>query len=208
MSQVEAGIVLTGAAILDHSVNGRSHRRPDYPPGNRSEQPRVAPHNTYRCRGEDAWVAIACMSDAEWVALVRAIGEPAWASAAEFAEMEARYQNQDALDARIEEWTAQRDRYEIMAVLQAAGVRCGVVQHAGDKFERDPQLQARGFFVRATHPEIGEAPFEAPVPRLSRTPGVVRTASPVLGADTEVVLAEFGYNGEEILRLSEDGVFS
>jgi crotonobetainyl-CoA:carnitine CoA-transferase CaiB-like acyl-CoA transferase len=208
MSQVEAGIVLTGAAIPDFVVNGRSYRRLDYPPGNRSEWPRVAPHNTYACQGEDAWVAIACLTDAEWRALVRAMGEPEWAKAPEFATMEARYANQDALDAQIGQWTGERERYAVMATLQSAGVRCGVVQHASDKVDLDEQLRARGFLVKATHPEIGEARFEAPVPRLSVTPGEVRSASPVLGADTNDVLAELGYSEDDVLSLMEQGVFS
>ena len=63
LSQVESGIALTGTAILDKTVNGRPYRREGNPPGNRSPHPRVAPHNTYRCEGEDQWCAITIFDD-------------------------------------------------------------------------------------------------------------------------------------------------
>src|SRR3990172_1006538 len=72
ISQVETGMVLTGPAILDATVNGRSWRRPGMPPGNRAWEPASAPHNTYPCAGEDRWIAIAVRNDAEWQAMARA----------------------------------------------------------------------------------------------------------------------------------------
>ena len=78
ISQVEAGIILGGPAVLDFTVNGRRWRRTGMPPGNRAWEPAVAPHNTYPCRGEDRWIAIAVTSDAEWQALIRAMDEPEW----------------------------------------------------------------------------------------------------------------------------------
>src|SRR5690606_33013821 len=49
----EAGMALLGPYFLDYQVNGRPTRRPGFPPGNHSEWPAVAPHNTYRCAGID-----------------------------------------------------------------------------------------------------------------------------------------------------------
>ena len=44
---------MVGTYMLDYQVNGRRTRRPDFPPGNRAVFPQVAPHNTYRCAGND-----------------------------------------------------------------------------------------------------------------------------------------------------------
>jgi crotonobetainyl-CoA:carnitine CoA-transferase CaiB-like acyl-CoA transferase len=52
LSQVETGMVLAGPALLDAAVNGRGYLASGGPAGNRSRHPRVAPHNTYRCRGD------------------------------------------------------------------------------------------------------------------------------------------------------------
>ena len=207
ISQVEAGIVLNGPAILDYTVNGRKWRREGMPPGNRAWEPRVAPHNAYPCAGDDRWVAIACMNDAEWEALVRAMDEPHWAREPKWDSNEGRLANQDELDERIGEWTSEFVDYEAMELLQAAGVRAGVVQKAGDRFERDPQLAARDWWHRLTHAEIGEADFDGVVPKLSLTPGALRTASPVLGSDTHAVLRDvLGMSEDEIIEHETSGV--
>ncbi|MGE5597721.1 MAG: CaiB/BaiF CoA transferase family protein [Hyphomicrobiales bacterium] len=199
ISQIEAGIVLNGPAVLDYTVNGRSWRREGMPPGNRAWQPAVAPHNTYPCRGEDRWIAIAVMNDAEWQAMVRAMDEPAWATDARFATNEGRLRHQDDLDACIAAWTAEQDDYEVMALLQAAGVRAGVCQKASDRFERDPQLAARDWWHQLPHPELGDCDYYGIVPKLERTPGALRTASPTIGQHTREVLLD-------VLSLSEQEI--
>lgn len=199
ISQVEGGIVLAGPAVLDATVNGRSWRRAGMPPGNHAWEPRVAPHNAYACAGEDRWVAIAVTNEAEWQAFVRAMDEPPWADDPRFATNEGRLANQDELDERIEAWTTEFDDYEAMEILQAAGIRAGVCQKASDRFERDPQLKARGWWHTVPHPELGDCDYDGVVPRLSATPGSVRTASPVIGADTQDVL-------RGVLGMSEDEI--
>ncbi|MGH2627843.1 MAG: CaiB/BaiF CoA transferase family protein, partial [Anaerolineales bacterium] len=190
ISQVEAGIILTGPAVLDATVNGRSWRREGHPPGNRAWEPHVAPHNTYACAGEDRWIAIAVMNDAEWLALVRAMDDPDWAHEKRFDTNEGRLANQDELDARIEAWTSELDDYEAMEILQAAGVRAGALQKAGDRFERDPQLASRDWWHILPHGEMGDSEFDGVTPKLSATPGTLRTSSPLLGQDTRGVLAD------------------
>ncbi len=207
ISQVEAGIVLNGPAVLDYTVNGRKWRREGMPPGNRAWEPAVAPHNTYPCAGNDRWLAVACMNDAEWQALVRAMDEPPWTFDVRFRSNESRIANQDELDERIGEWTSEFEDYEAMEILQAAGVRAGVYQKASDRFERDPQLKARGWWARLDHPELGMSDFDGVLPRLSATPGQLRTASPILGADTWDVLREVaGFTEEEIAEHEAMGV--
>ncbi|MFN0095031.1 MAG: CaiB/BaiF CoA transferase family protein [Dehalococcoidia bacterium] len=208
ISQVEAGIVLNGPAVLDYSVNGRSWRRDGFPPGNRAWEPAVAPHNTYPCAGDDNWVAIACHNDAEWQALVRAMDEPRWTFDVEFRSNEARLAAQGDLDAHISEWTRPRDRYEVMMLLQAAGVRAGVVQKASDRFEHDPQLRARDWWHKLPHAELGQSDFDGVVPRLSRTPGELQAPSPLLGEHTfEVACEVIGLSEEEYAEHESMGVF-
>lgn len=206
ISQVEAGIVLTGTAVLDYEVNGRSWRRPGMPPGNHAWEPRVAPHNTYPCAGDDRWIAIAATSDAEWDALAGLIpeleGDPA------FATNEARLENEEALDAAIAEWTGERDGHALMETLQAAGVPAGVCQTAGDRFEQDPQLASRGWWHNLVHPELGDCDYDGVVPVLSETPGGLRRTSPVFGADTEEVMRTvLQMDQQEYASLLESGVF-
>lgn len=208
ISQVEAGMVLTGPAVLDYTVNGRSFRREGMPTGNRAWEPAMAPHNTYRCAGEDRWIAVACRNDAEWAAMVRAMGEPAWAGV-RFETLAGRLEHQDELDTRIGEWTATRDDYAVMAALQAAGVPAGVCQGPSDRVERDEQFRARGWWTSMPHAELGpEAGIDGVTPRLARTPGTNRTASPLLGEHTlDVMTGLLGMTGDEFAEYTEMGVF-
>jgi crotonobetainyl-CoA:carnitine CoA-transferase CaiB-like acyl-CoA transferase len=180
LSQIETGMVLAGPAMLDFTVNGRGYVEQGRI-GNHSRHPRVAPHNTYRCRGDQRWVTIACFDEEEWRALAQAMGCPHWAEEERFRTNAARTAHEDALDALIEAWTAQRDAYDIMFDLQSAGVPAGVVQTAGDKQSRDPQLKARHFYPEIEHPLLGRHAFEGMPVTASRTPWSLRTAAPLLG---------------------------
>ena len=209
LSQVEAGMVLTGPAVLDYTVNGRSWRREGMPPGNRAWEPAIAPHNTYPCAGTDRWLAVAVRNDAEWQALARAMGEPAWAADAKFATNAGRLEHQDELDARISEWTRGREDYATMHLLQAAGVPAGVCQSPGDRAEKDEQFQARNWWTTMPHPELGdESEFDGVTPRLSGTPGMNRSSGPMLGANTHEVMTELlGLTDEEFADHEAMGVF-
>ena len=187
LSQVEAGVVLTGASILDYTVNQRPYRRPGNPPGNRSTHPAVAPHNTYRCKGEDRWCAISIFNEQQWSNLVVAMGSPAWAEDQKFHSNEARVGNQDELDRHIESWTRDRMPHQVMATLQASGVPAGAVQSPMDKVEDDPQLRARGFLPEVDHSELGRNKVEAIPVKLSRSPWGLRKASPLLGEHSDYV---------------------
>lgn len=216
LSQSEGGMAMTGTAILDYTVNGRSFRRAGNPPGNRADNPRVAPHNTYRCAGEvviaderkdGRWCAIACFNEQQWQALCRAMGRDDLARDPRFATNAARLQNQDALDAAIEQWTLQHDPYRVMETLQLAGVPAGVVQNAEDKVERDAQLRERGFFVEAEHQEVGKRLFEGMSVRLTKTPGRIRRGAPLIGGDNDFVLREvLGLTDAEMEQLAEEEV--
>jgi crotonobetainyl-CoA:carnitine CoA-transferase CaiB-like acyl-CoA transferase len=207
VSAVEAGIELLGPVLMDVAVNHRTTRRPDFPTGNRLEYPTAAPHGVYPSLGTDRWVAIAVFSEDEWGRLVRTIGDPAWASDPRFATLGERAQHQDALDEHLGAWTRTLTCHEAMDLLQAAGVRAGAVQTAGDVNESDPQMAFRGTFFEMDHPVIGEARFEGlPFVASHFSPDHWRSA-PLLGEDNAYVFGELlGLPDEEIEDLDRRGV--
>ncbi len=208
ISQAEAGMVLTGPAVLDYTVNGRSWRREGMPPGNHAWEPSAAPHNVYRCEGEDRWIAIAVMSDAEWQALVRAMDEPEWAAESRYDTLEGRLGDERLIDEKIEAWTSENDRYRLMELLQAAGVRASVVQNPEDRVEHDPQSQARGWWGSMEHEQLGVHTHDGVNPRLSKTPGEARIPSPMIGQHTSEVMSRvIGMSEAEIAEHQEIGVF-
>lgn len=152
LAQYELGLGIMAPALLDFLANGVNPE----PVGNRHTFEAWAPHGIYPAAGNDEWVAIAARGDGEWRALCAVMGTPDLITDPRFASHAARIANQDVLDAAIGVWTSDRDRYEIMAACQAAGIAAGAVQNAADLTGRDAQLAARGFFGTATAEGWGE----------------------------------------------------
>jgi crotonobetainyl-CoA:carnitine CoA-transferase CaiB-like acyl-CoA transferase len=170
-----------------------------------------APHGAYRCAGQDNWIAIAIQSDAQWQALIEEMRTPAWACDGRFAIAAGRKQHEDELDVKLTEFTVQHDRYDLMSRLQKRAIPAGVVQRAADRFDRDPQLEARGYFVDLPHSEIGTWPIEGFPAKLSASPGHVGgltgRAAPKLGEDNEFVYSDIvGLSSEELASLIEEDV--
>jgi len=200
-SQAEAGEQFLLPAILDYTVNARVKERE----GNRCSY--AAPHDAYRCQGEDRWCAIAVFNEDEWEACCRVIGKTELANDARFATLDARKRNEEELDRLVEEWTINLPAEEVMKLMQAAGVPAGVVQNGKDLAE-DPQLNHRQHLWRIYHPEAGrEIPYRTASFQLSRTPNELR-ASPCLGQHTEFVCKELlGMSDQEFQELQGEGIF-
>lgn len=209
-SVTEGAMSMMGTYLLDYQVNGRRTRRPDFPPGNRSVFPALAPHNTYRCAGNDRngqhwWVFIACETQPQFEAFCQVMGQPALALDPRFATNDARVANQDELDATIGRWTRARRRYDIMRKCQNAGVISAVVQSAEDRVEYDPQLHHREMHPIIDNPEVGgEFPYEGYPVKMSRTPAFVHGRAPTLAEHNNYVYGELlGMTEAEIASLRE-----
>ena len=97
-----------------------------------------------------------------------------------------------------------RPRRDWLEALEAAKVPCGPINDLADVFA-DPQVQARGMTVDVAHPLAGSIRLVASPMKLSATPVRHDRAPPLLGADTEPVLAEFGLDAEAIAGLRQAG---
>lgn len=200
-SQLEAGIHCLATSILDYTMNGRIMGRV----GNRESY--AAPHGCYRCRGDDRWCVIAVFTDEEWAAFCGVFGSPAWAKDNKFITLLSRKENEDELDRLVEEWTVNYTPYEIMSMMQSAGVAAGMVA-TGDDLHRDPQLKHQHHFQVVNHTEIGPVPHDNPPFKLLKTPCEVHMAAPCLGEHTEYVCREIlGMADEEFVELLQAGVF-
>jgi crotonobetainyl-CoA:carnitine CoA-transferase CaiB-like acyl-CoA transferase len=206
-SQVEAGIYLTGTAVLDHSANRRRWQR--Y--GNHSPYKPGAPHAIYRASGVDRWIAISCFTHDDWASLARLLQQTSWLEDDRFRTLEDRIANQDVLDRFVEEKTRDRDPYELMYALQQEGVAAGVCQTARDRCESDPQLAHGEWLVDLPQTDIGMWPVKETPFAMSSTPpamgGRLRRHGPSYGEDTEYVLKELlGVSDDRIRALRESGV--
>ena len=193
----ESMAVLVFEGWMDYAMNQHQPQRI----GNRD--PVMAPHNCFRCAGQDEWVSIACGTDDEWHALCRAIGKPELASDTRFQTATARKANEDALEELLSAWTHNQDKWDVTKTLQAVGVAAFPSMNSKDLAD-DPHLNARGFFARLEHPEVGVRAHTAMPWRLANAPNGVRTPAPLIGNDTDYVMRDLlGYSAEEITELKE-----
>jgi len=196
----EAISCLIGESIMDYTMNGRIRTRH----GNRDDI--LAPNNCYRCKGDDRWISISIANDEEWKALVSVMGNPEWASGDKFADQFRRWHNQDEIDRHIAEWTLNHTDYELMHMLQEAGVAAIPAFDSREMFT-DPHCIARKMLVPAESPVEGRLYAVAPPWKFSETPAQVTRAAPTLGQDNDYVLGKLlGLSQKEINKLAEDKV--
>ena len=182
-----------GPELLDVAMNNRDPHR------NGNRDPSAAPQGVYRCRGEDDWVSLSVTSEAQWQALVEAMGSPAWAVGDEFADAFRRWRRHDELDALLEEWTAQHTAAEVTQKLQALGVAAHP-SLAPDAMMQDDHLAARGAFPLVRNPDTGEQQRAVTPPwRFSETPAAIDRWTPTLGQhNMEVFSGLLGLSREEV----------
>lgn len=200
MAQIEVGASTIGEAFMEYFMNGRVMGTM----GNRN--PAMAPHNNYPCKGDDKWISIAVETDEEWRSFCDAIGSPPWAEDVRFRDRFNRLRNQDELDRLVSGWTVGFTYYEVMDILQKAGVAAAPCLDLTERFS-DPHFEERGTHLQVEHPATG-VDIIAGVPfRLSETPGAVRQPAPLLGEHNEYVFGKLlGKTREEIAQLIKDKV--
>ncbi len=202
LSQFETISSVVGPALLDILVN----KTQSDSFGNRSQEAPAAPHGVYRCLGEDRWCAITVFTEKEWQGFCGVVGNPTWTKDERFATVTARVRHHEALDRYVEEWTSRHFAEEVIELLQRAGVAAGVVANSED-MDRDPQLQARGYWAQVPTPEGENVILDGPPIRLSTMPGYVATPGPLLGEHTESVLHTLlGYSAADIAKLKAERV--
>jgi formyl-CoA transferase len=169
-----------------------------------STLPGIAPSNLYPCRG-GAYVLIAGNADALFRRLMGAIGRDDLRDDAALAKNDGRAAQMERIDEAIAAWTAQRTREEVLTEMDKAEVPAGRIYSAAD-IAADPHYAARGMIQEIV---AGDgAPLKVPgiIPKLSGTPGAIRSPAPKLGEHTEDVLSSLGLSGEDISRLKEKKV--
>ena len=203
LAMYQTGVSFFGEGLLDFAFNGRRTRRI----GNRHQS--LSPQGCYPCLKEDCWVTLSVGNDEEWVALCKAMGQPALASDPRFADPMNRYENQDELDTLISEWTSDRSREDLLAALQEHGVHAAPVQNAAQLLQ-DEHLGGRGLFEQVDFPEsseMGSRRFLGRGWRLSHADVKVRGPAPDMGEANDYVLAKMlGLSEIEIDRLLDEQV--
>jgi len=170
-----------------------------------SALPGIAPSNAYPC--SDGYVLIAGNGDSIFKRLMETIGRPDLGNAEDLASNTGRTLRVAELDAAIGDWTQSRTLDDVLTVLSAARVPTGRVYTAKDIHE-DPHYRARDMILRQTTRDGDCMDVPGIVPKLSATPGTIRSSAPHLGDDTDGVLQQMGLSTADIATLRDKGIIA
>ena len=167
--------------------------------------PQIAPSNVYGTR-DGSLVVIAANQDTVFKRLTEAMGEPSLAARPEYCNHSARGSHQAELDARISNWARTLTRDELLGKMRAFGVPAGLIYRAPEMLA-DAHFQAREAIVEVPHPDFGTLKMQNVAPKLSQTPGGIRTPSPALGQhNDEIYLDLLGLEPARYRELQERAI--
>ena len=146
--------------------------------------PNVAPSNVYKTR--DGMVLIAANQDTVFSRLAEAMGQPELSSDPRYSSHGARGAHQVELDGRVEAWTSTLSTREVLDLMDRHGVPAGLIYRPPDMLD-DPHFKARDAIVSVPHPDFGELRMQNVAPKLSETPGSIRSPSPEMGQHNDEV---------------------
>lgn len=158
----------------------------------------AAPYQAFRAA--DGWLTIGATTKFNWAALCRTLGLDSLMEDERYADSSLRHSNREALASTIESVTLTKPTAHWLAILDEAGVPCAPIQDFGQVFT-DPHLLARQYFWDAPHPTVGPVRQLGSPMRFSRTPVRRDKAGPLLGEDSADLLAELGYEPDEVRGL-------
>ena len=168
-----------------------------------SALPGIAPSNAYPC--QDGWVLVAGNGDSIFKRLMATIGRDDLGQAPDLADNAGRVARVAEIDAAIGAWTQPRTVQQVMDALATARVPAGKVYTAKDIAE-DPHYRARDMILQQRTRDGDTVEVPGIVPKLSATPGTVRSNAPHVGDDTDAVLREMGLSAEQIATLRGRGI--
>jgi formyl-CoA transferase len=169
-----------------------------------SRSTNTAPRNAFRCR-DGRFVGLSASTQKMYERTVRAIGRPELVDDPRFRTNGDRLANADALEAIIGGFIAGRTQAENVAFFDQAEVTIGPIYDITQILE-DPHVIERELLADYPDPDVGALAMHHVVPRLSGTPGSIRTLAPRLGEHNRALLAEVGVDEAAYAKLLAAGV--
>jgi crotonobetainyl-CoA:carnitine CoA-transferase CaiB-like acyl-CoA transferase len=168
-----------------------------------SAHPLNAPYQAFRTA--DGWINIGAANQKNWERLVAILGRPELGEDPRFVTNDQRMANRPALEAALNAVFQTKATADWLAILEQGGFPAGPVLSIGEMHE-DPQALAREMIVETDHPKAGRVKTLGLPVKFSATPGGVQGPAPLLGQHSRAILAEVGYDEQQIEQLVARGV--
>ena len=173
----------------------------------RALQPELAGNIYYRFyQTKDGFVAVGCLGPGPRERLRKALGihDPRYEPGFDSSPDNLRAAGQHVLE-QCEAIFRERTTVEWVRALDAQDVACGPVRFVDELWD-DPQVVANRYIEEYDHPLLGPLRANAPIVQMSATPTRIQRASPALGAHSDEILEELGFDAEAVDALKAAGV--
>ncbi|MDA0262814.1 MAG: CoA transferase [Chloroflexi bacterium] len=188
--QVDSGLALTAALLQSPYFLDYDGYKRDEPEG-LGVRGFSAKSRLYAAA--DGWLYLHCPDDEAWGRLT---GLP------EFTGMDAG--SDESLTRSMAQVLAGKPRSEWAKVINPTGVSV-IANRMVEDFRDDADIRKAGLIVKRYHPGYGQADHLGSVAKLSETPMRIGRPTPLLGAETDDILSEAGYTGEQIESMKLSG---
>ena len=200
VSMQESVLNIMRVSLRDHQRRGSAMPRTGNQLG------KNVPGTTYRCApgGPNDYVYVLAQQQM-WDDMLRVTDLTEKLGGEKYATPAGRWDHREEVDAAIESWSMQHDKYEVMKILGDAGVPCGATQDTAEVLE-DPHLIARDMILELDYPKYGTFKTVGCPIKMSDSPTDI-TRPPELSEHSAEVLGQYcDVSSEEFERLKAAGI--
>jgi formyl-CoA transferase len=169
-----------------------------------SALPGIAPTNAYQC-ADGGYVLVAGNGDSIFKRLMTVIGRDDLGSDPQLENNDGRVRRVAELDQAIGEWTKTVSTTKALEALDSVAVPAGRIYTVAD-IANDPHYKARENIQTIQMHDGSKVDVPGVIPKLSRTPGSIKTLAPDIGENTDEILKSIGLSESQVASLKERGI--
>ena len=169
-----------------------------------SALPGIAPTNAYQC-ADGGYVLVAGNGDSIFKRLMTVIGRDDLGSDPQLENNDGRVKRVVELDHAIGEWAKTVSTDKALEILDSVAVPAGRIYTVAD-IANDPHYKARENIQTIQMHDGSKLDVPGVIPKLSRTPGSIKTLAPDIGENTDEILKSIGLNESQVASLKERGI--
>ena len=169
-----------------------------------SALPGIAPSNAYLC-ADGGYVLVAGNGDSIFKRLMQMIGRNDLAQDPALENNDGRVARVAELDQAIGAWAKTLNTNQALQLLDSVAVPAGKIYTIAD-IANDPHYKARGNIEKIQMHDGTGLDVPGVIPKLSRTPGSIKTLAPDIGEHTDTILRDIGLSNDQIASLKARGI--